>query len=72
MHSDGLSSVFRGKTVERVEVCEVASPDFSSVPLWLRICFSDGTFLEIDRKCTALPRTKRKIMHLNLAWQRHS
>ncbi|MBS3873544.1 MAG: hypothetical protein KGZ92_01160 [Firmicutes bacterium] len=69
IHSQSLSAEFNGKVVDCVEVCEVASPDFSPVPLRMRIYFTDGTFLDVDRKSTALPRTKRKIMHLNLAWQ---
>jgi len=69
--SDNLSTVFRGKTVETVETFEVVAPDFASAPLWLRIHFTDGTVLEVDRKSILLPRTRRKIMHLKLAWQNH-
>ena len=64
-----LSENFGGKTVKTIEVCEVASPDLSPVALRLRIHFTDGSYLEVDRKSTELPTVKRKVLHLNLVWQ---
>jgi len=64
-----LSEDFGGKTVQTIEVCEVASPDLLPVPLRLRIHFTDGSYLEVDRKSTELPTVKRKVLHLNLVWQ---
>jgi len=67
--SDTLSAVFSGKTVESIETFEVAAPDFPAAPLRLRVIFTDGTAFEVDRKSILLPRTRRKIMHLKVAWQ---
>lgn len=64
-----LSDNFGGKTVRTIEVCEVASPDLSPVALRMRIHFTDGSYLEVDRKSTELPSVKRKVLHLNLVWQ---
>lgn len=64
-----LSENFGGKTVKTIEVSEVASPDLSPVALRMRIHFTDGSYLEVDRKSTELPVAKRKVLHLNLVWQ---
>ncbi len=68
-HNRELTSVLSGKTVQTAEVCEVASKDLSPVALRLCIHFTDGSRLEIDRRSTALPRAKRKVLHLALTWQ---
>ncbi|MBT9134499.1 MAG: hypothetical protein DDT38_01234 [Firmicutes bacterium] len=68
-HNHELSAILSGKTVHAVEVCEVASKDLSPVALRLCIRFTDGSRLEVDRRSTALPRAKRKVLHLDLAWQ---
>ncbi|MDP3486696.1 MAG: hypothetical protein Q8S19_02040 [Bacillota bacterium] len=64
-----LSENFGGKIVQTIEVCEVASPDLPPVALRMRIHFTDGSYLEVDRKSTELPAVKRKVLHLNLVWQ---
>jgi len=64
-----LLKSFSGKTVESMEVCEVASTDLAPVALRLRILFSDGSYLEVDRKSTEIPGVRRKVLHLNVVSQ---
>jgi len=68
-HNRELTATLSGKTVQAVEVCEVACADLSPVALRLSIRFTDGSSLEVDRRSTALPRAKRKVLHLDLSWQ---
>jgi hypothetical protein len=68
-HNRELTATLSGKTVQAVEVCEVASADLPPVALRICIRFTDGSSLEVDRRSTALPRAKRKVLHLDLAWQ---
>lgn len=60
---------FVGKTVSDVQITEVTSHGMDPVVLRLKISFSDGSFLEVDRKCTRLADSDRKIVHLDLAYQ---
>ncbi|HSL93385.1 MAG TPA: hypothetical protein VK905_02150 [Bacillota bacterium] len=64
-----LTKQFSGKTVKSMEINEVESTDLSPVALRLRIHFTDGSYLEVDRKTTDIPEVQRKVMHLNLLWQ---
>ena len=64
-----LTKEFSGKTVKSMEINEVESTDLSPVALRLRIHFTDGSYLEVDRKTTDIPEVQRKVMHLNLVWQ---
>lgn len=68
-HNRELTATLSGKTVQAVEVCEVASTDLPPVALRLCIRFTDGSCLMVDRQSTALPRAKRKVLHLDLSWQ---
>lgn len=68
-HNRELTATLSGKTVQAVDVCEVASTEFSPVALRLCIRFTDGSCLMVDRQSTALPRAKRKVLHLDLSWQ---
>ena len=67
-HNRELTATLSGKTVQAVEVCEVASADLPPVALRICIRFNDGSCLLVDRRSTALPRTKRKVLHLDLSW----
>jgi hypothetical protein len=64
-----LTKEFSGRTVKSMEINEVESTDLSPVALRLRIHFTDGSYLEVDRKTTDIPEVQRKVMHLNLVWQ---
>lgn len=64
-----LTKQFSGKTVKSMEINEVESADLSPVALRLRIHFTDGSYLEVDRKTSDIPEVQRKVMHLNLVWQ---
>lgn len=64
-----LTKEFSGKTVKSMEINEVESHSLAPVALRLRIHFTDGSYLEVDRKTTDLPDLQRKVMHLNLVWQ---
>ena len=64
-----LTNKFSGKTVQSMEINEVESTDLSPVALRLRIHFTDGSYLEVDRKTTDIPEIHKKVMHLNLVWQ---
>lgn len=67
--NNDLTKQFSGKTVKSMEINEVASTDLSPVALRLRIHFTDGSYLEVDRKTSDIPDVHRKITHLNLIWQ---
>ncbi len=60
---------FVGKTISDVQVTEVASQGMDPIVLRLKIDFTDGSFLEVDRKSTPLSDTDRKIFHLDLTYQ---
>lgn len=60
---------FTGKTVSNIQVTEAASLGMEPLVLRLKISFTDGSFLEVDRKSTRLPDKERKIVHLDLAYQ---
>ncbi|MDP3057896.1 MAG: hypothetical protein Q8N36_00330 [bacterium] len=64
-----LTESFAGKTVKSIEVNEVTSSNLPPVALRVRIHFTDGSYLEVDRKSTELPVAKRKVLHLNLISQ---
>ncbi len=64
-----LLKQFVGKTVSDVQITEVTSHCMDPVVLRLKISFSDGSFLEVDRKSTRLADSDRKIVHLDLAYQ---
>ena len=64
-----LNEMFSGKTVKSMEVSEVQAGELTPMALRLRIHFTDGSYLEVDRKATELPNNQRKVMHLNLVCQ---
>lgn len=60
---------FVGKTICDVQITEATSPAMDPIVLRLKISFTDGSFLEVDRKSTRLAESERKIVHLDLAYQ---
>jgi len=68
-HNREMTATLSGKTVQAVEVCEVASSDLPPAALRMRIQFTDGSCLEVDRRSTFLPRAKRRVLHLDVSWQ---
>jgi len=67
--ADGdLLKKFRGKTVQNIQITEATSPGMEPLILRLKISFTDGSFLEVDRKSTRLTDQSRKIVHLDLAY----
>ncbi len=64
-----LLKAFKGKTVGSVQVTEATTHGMDPIILRLKINFTDGSFLEVDRKSTRLTDHERKIVHLDLAYQ---
>lgn len=64
-----LLKQFVGKTVCDVQITEATSQGMEPIVLRLKISFTDGSFLEVDRKSTRLADSERKIVHLDLAYQ---
>lgn len=64
-----LLKKFEGKTVSSMQVTEATSQGLEPIVLRLKINFTDGSFLEVDRKSTRLTGHDRKIVHLDLAYQ---
>lgn len=64
-----LLKQFVGKTVRDVQITEATSQGMEPIVLRLKISFTDGSFLEVDRKSTRLADSERKIVHLDLAYQ---
>jgi hypothetical protein len=60
---------FTGKTVSDIQITEATSQGMDPIVLRLKISFTDGSFLEVDRKSTRLADSERKIVHLDLAYQ---
>lgn len=60
---------FTGKTVSDVQITEATSQGMDPIILRLKISFTDGSFLEVDRKSTRLANSERKVVHLDLAYQ---
>lgn len=60
---------FAGKTISNVQVTEATSNGMDPIILRLKISFTDGSFLEVDRKSTRLADQKRKLVHLDLIYQ---
>lgn len=64
-----LLKQFVGKTVRDIQITEATSQGMEPIVLRLKISFTDGSFLEVDRKSTRLADSERKIVHLDLAYQ---
>ena len=64
-----LLKQFVGKTVCDMQITEATSQGMEPIILRLKISFTDGSFLEVDRKSTRLANSDRKIVHLDLAYQ---
>lgn len=64
-----LLKQFVGKTVRDMQITEATSQGMEPIVLRLKVSFTDGSFLEVDRKSTRLADSDRKIVHLDLAYQ---
>ena len=64
-----LLKKFEGKTVSGIQVTEATTHGMDPIVLRLKINFTDGSFLEVDRKSTRLTDHERKIVHLDLVYQ---
>ncbi len=60
---------FEGKTISGIQVTEATSQGIDPMVIRLKFSFTDGSFLEIDRKSTRLGDQDRKVVHLDLVYQ---
>lgn len=64
-----LLKQFEGKTIATVQVTEASAQGMDPIVVRIKLSFTDGSFLEVDRKTTRLPEQERRIVHLDLAYQ---